>query len=386
VATIGIDVTALSTRASGGIGTSQYETMRAMERAGSPHRFIMYATSQPVVPFTDRPLDLGWQLRLGSGLTTRSNILWMQTGVNRMLAEDGVELFWSPRHLLPLRARGMATVATIQDFWHHYFPEQQPWLNRTLNKALIGRILSVADRIVTHSESTARDAERFGDVPGERIDVIPLGVDTEVFRPAGMAQTEEALARLGVTRPFLLCLDVHNPRKNFAAAIAALAALPGEIRERVQLVGLGSPRATAEQARPERMARERGVESQLRLLGDVAFGDLIALYSGAEALVYPSVYEGFGMPILEAMACGCPVVTSDRSSIPEVAGDAALVVGLHEPARLADAVRQVLTDASLRERLARDGAERVRSFTWERTGERMLETLDRVLVEHRGGR
>ena len=188
MATIGIDVTALSTPASGGIGTSQYRTMRALAEIESAHRFVMYAAKPPVIPFSDTPLDLPWELRLGEGPMTRSNILWMQTGINRLLVADSVEAFWSPRHLLPFRARGVATIATVQDLWHRHFPEQQPLLNRTFNSMLIERIIKTADRIVTTSQATADDVVKFSHADVGHIDVVPLGVDTSEFAPAAPAR------------------------------------------------------------------------------------------------------------------------------------------------------------------------------------------------------
>lgn len=378
MATIGIDVTALSTSASGGIGASQYETMRALERAGSRHRFIMYAAVPPVVPFTDIPLDLGWQLRLGSGLTARSNIVWMQTGINRMLAEDGVDLFWSPRHLLPFRARGTAMVATIQDFWHLHYPEQQPLWNRTMNRLLIERILRVADHVVTTSRATAEDASRFYGIRSDRMTIVPLGVDGSVFTAASQQTIHSALDRLGIHAPFVLAMDVYNPRKNFATVLQAVSLL-AEAHGDLQVVGLGRRRDTASDADPAGIAERLGIESRVILPGDVPLADLIALYSGAAAFVYPSVFEGFGMPVLEAMACGCPVITSDRSSLPEVAGDAALLVDPTDARAAAHAIGRVLADGTATGELISKGRARAASFSWDATALGMLDVFDRVL-------
>ncbi len=379
--TIGIDVTALSTPASGGIGTSQYRTMRALAELGTDHRFVMYAAKPPVIPFTDEPLDLDWELRLGSGPTTRSNIVWMQTGVNRLLAEDGVEVFWSPRHLLPFRAKGVRTVATIQDFWHHYYPEQQPPLNRAANKRLIARVVERADRIVTTSTATAEDALRFHRITRDRIDVVPLAVDGAVFHPVPAEHVGSALERFGLERPYLLSLDIYNPRKNFSAVLRAVAHLAPHDRQGFDVVGIGRPRKTANEIDPFAKSVALGLRGHVRFLDDVSSDDLVALYSGAEALVYPSVYEGFGMPVLEAMACGAPVITSDRSSLPEVAGDAALLADPESTEELASAIRRVTTDSALRDQLRAAGLERAATFTWKRTAEGMLASFERALSQ-----
>jgi glycosyltransferase involved in cell wall biosynthesis len=379
MATIGIDVTALSTSASGGIGTSQYRTMRALEALGTGHRFIMYAAKPPVIPFSDSPLDIGWPLRLGEGPTTRSNVVWMQTGINRLLRADEVDLFWSPRHLLPFHARDIARVATVQDFWHLHAPGQQPLLNRMANRYLIGRILKVADQVVTTSQATADDAIVHYRVPADRITVVPLGVDEHTFHRRSDQDVAALLAPHGLDGRFVLAMDVYNPRKNAVAIFHAFAALPAEIRSQTSLVGLGSRRATANPPDLVGIAERLGIGAQLRLLEDVSSEMLTALYSAAAAFVYPSVYEGFGMPVLEAMACGCPTITSETSSLPEVAGDAALLVDPASAEAIAEAMTVVLTDVGARDQLVRAGLRRAEAFTWERTARGMVGVFEQVL-------
>ena len=242
MAIIGIDATALSTPACGGIGTSQYQTMRALAEFDTPHRFVLYAARPPLVPFSGRPLDLPWPVRLGSGPAARSNILWMQTGVNRLLAADHVDVFWGPRHLLPLRARGVKRVATVNDFWERIHPEQQAWPNRTVNRWLIPRVMAAADLVVVPSAATARDAQALYALPRGRLLVVPLGVDATVFRPTAQERAAADLARLGVEPPYVLSLDVFNPRKNFAAVLEAVARLSQGTRRPLTVVGVGRPR------------------------------------------------------------------------------------------------------------------------------------------------
>jgi len=385
MALIGIDATALATPACGGIGVSQYQTMRALAELETPHRFVLYAARPPVVPFSGRPLELPWPVRLGSGALTRSNVLWMQTAVNGILAADRVDVFWGPRHLLPFRARGIGTVATVHDFWHRHHPEQQPWPNRLANRVLIANVVARADVVVTPSAATAADVARFGRVAEGRVRVVPWGVDAAVFRPLAAAPLAAALARLGVESPYLLTLDVFNPRKNFSAVLEAVSRLPQSTRRSLTVVGVGRPRRTAATADLAKRAEALGLRPRVRLLGDVSTEDLVALYSGALAFIYASVYEGFGMPVLEAMACGCPVVTADRSSLPEVAGGAALLVDPASAAKLAEAIARLASEPGERARLAAAGSARVLDFTWRRTAEGMLDAFEQALAARAGG-
>jgi glycosyltransferase involved in cell wall biosynthesis len=382
VAIIGIDATPLSSPSPGGIGTSLYETILALAALDTPHRFLLYAAKPLAVPFSSEPLDVGWPVRLGTGPTTGSNILWMQTGVNRLLREDSVDLFWSCRHLLPFRAKGIAKVATIQDFWARLYPEHQPLANRLASRVLTNRIARDADMLVTLSEATARDLERFCGTPRERVRVVPAGVDTLVFAPAPEANIGAVLERLGVRRPYALIMDAYNPRKNAASVVGAIGRLAAT-GVTCDLVALGRPRATAKEVDLSGLAIGRGVGDRLHVTGDVTRDDLVALMSGALAFVYPSVYEGFGMPVLEAMACGCPIVTSNISSLPEVAGDAALLVTPTDAGEIAAALSRLLTDPEERDHLTRAGLSRARAFTWRRTAEEMLAVFEEALVAFR---
>lgn len=379
MATIGIDATALSTCACGGIGTSQYQTMRALVEMDTSHRFILYAVSPPLVPFSQSPLDLPWPVRLGAGLGARSNILWMQTGVNSLLAEDRVEVFWGPRHLLPFLARGVGKVATIHDFCHRHHPRQQPLLNRGANRMLIAGVAKRADVVVTPSAATARDAARFGHVAPGKVHIVPWGVDPARFRPAPAESTDAVLARLGVRRPYLLSLDVLNPRKNFAAVLEGVARLPAEMRQPLTLVGLGGSGKTASGEVPGGRAVASVLQAQLRLVPDVSSEDLVALYSGALALVYPSLCEGFGMPMLEAMSCGCPVIAADSSALPEVAGDAALLVDPTNAQQVTKAIARLASDKGERARLVAAGNARARRFPWRATAEGMVAAFEQAL-------
>ena len=377
---LGVDITPLQTASSGGIGTSTYETLEAL--AGIPGiEIVLYGTAPPLIPFSARPLDLDLPVRLGSGGLARSNIFWLRYGVSSLLARDGIDVFWGTRQVLPALPSKAALVATLYDFWHVHHPQQQPLLNRTLNRYSIATTMKRGDVFSAISFATAQDARRLFPQAAHRVEVNLLGVDTKVFAPAPPRQVETRLEALGVNRPYILLLDVYNQRKNAEAVLQAAASIAGGF----EIVALGRSRSTAERVDVAQKAEALGLSPRMKLLGDVPFDDLRALYSGALALVYPSVYEGFGMPVLEAMACGCPVITSNRSSLPEVAGDAAMLVDPTSAPEIAGAIASLVSDADQRDRLRLAGLARAELFTWRRTAEGMLGSFERAL-DARGSR
>jgi len=222
--------------------------------------------------------------------------------------------------------------------------------------------------IVAVSEHTKRDfMEHFGAAEG-RFEVIPEGVD-ERFSPRPEAEVRAVRKRHGLARPYLFYVGTLEHRKNVVGMMAAYGLLR-EAGLEVDLALAGGQGWAYEEI--EEVLTEHPEREGIRLLGYVSNDELPALYSGAACFLFPSLYEGFGLPVLEAMACGTPAVTSNRSSLPEVAGDAALLVDPDEPAEIAGAVKKVLEEGSTRERLIERGRMRAREFTWEAAARRTL--------------
>jgi glycosyltransferase involved in cell wall biosynthesis len=235
---------------------------------------------------------------------------------------------------------------------------------------LIRRALSRAERVITGSEHARRDLESFLPEARGKIEVIPHGAVSGSVR-AGVE--EEACAE--TLRPYLLCVGNRKPHKNLLAAVETLARLRVE-RPELRLVFAGRVYPGWEEVR--RRARELGVEGALVDLGEVTDAMLAALYRGCEAFLFPSLYEGFGLPVLEAMHHGAPVVTSDRASLLEVAGGAAVALDPFDHAGMADAVRRLLDDASFRRDLVRRGRDQAARYSWQRAAQRTADVLYRT--------
>jgi glycosyltransferase involved in cell wall biosynthesis len=220
--------------------------------------------------------------------------------------------------------------------------------------------------ILADSESTRRDLEELMGVSGARILVLYPGVEDRFRRVRQPAELERVRARYGLPRRFILGVGTLQPRKNFAGLIEAFARAKAED---LDLVIAGGPGWLYEDIR-EAIDRH-DVEGSVHLLGFVDDVDLPALYTLATVFAFPSWYEGFGLPLLEAMACGTPVVAANNSSLPEVAGDAALLVDAASTDQLVNALHVLLTDRAQRERLIAAGHKQARGFTWARAASRL---------------
>ena len=230
------------------------------------------------------------------------------------------------------------------------------------------------------SEQSRRDLLDLYPVDAERVSVIPLAVDADVFRPAGADAVDAVRRRYGIDGPYLLSLTGIEPRKNIPALIRAFVSLPEDVQPLLVLAGPVAPWNPAgwNLVRPVLDGLPPRVRERIVVTGYVSEAEKVALLSGAEALVYPSLYEGFGFPVLEAMACGTPVLTSNVSALPETAGDAALLVDPGDEAAIADGMQRLLVDEALRERLRVAGPARAARFNWDDTARRTADVLRRA--------
>jgi glycosyltransferase involved in cell wall biosynthesis len=263
------------------------------------------------------------------------------------------------------------------------YPEcSSPELLRYLMES-VPRSVGRADLILADSQSTKDDLVTLLDVDQERIHVLYPAVEARFGERGRLAYERDHLqSRYGISGPFILGLGTLQPRKNFEGLIRAYAALKRERRVPHRLV-IGGGRGWLFQT-IEATIDELDLEDDVLLIGFVEEADLPALYRQADLFAFPSLYEGFGIPILEAMACGTPVVTSDVSSLPEVAGDAGLLVSPQDVEALAQALWHLLDDSTLVCELVAKGFEQVRQFSWRRSAQRLLGIYDMVLQN--GGR
>jgi len=286
-----------------------------------------------------------------------------------------VDVFHSPDYLLP-PLRGGKKLVTIHDLSFLRYPEgAEPSLRRYLNSA-VPRSVERADLILADSESTRQDIVELLAVPMHKVEVLYPGVDGAFQRVEDPGKLSQVRERYALDSPFLLTVGTIEPLKNLVALLEAYAELKrgNRIEHRLVIAGGLGWRYEAIFSR----VSELSLDESVSFLDYVPEEHLPALYSLADVLVFPSLYEGFGLPPLEAMACGTPVVTSDSSSLPEVVGDAGLMVLADDRDALAEAIRVVLEDSVLRQRLVKRGLSRAAQFTWQATGERLLSIYQRL--------
>jgi glycosyltransferase involved in cell wall biosynthesis len=286
----------------------------------------------------------------------------------------GADLYFGPCFFGQFHA-SFRTVIAIHDMCHCFYPEETCPAIHPLLVSELPRQARLADAIVTISHSTRADVVKFLPVVPEKVRVTPLGVDPR-FRPIHDPVTlRRVRRRYDLPERFVLSVGTLEPRKNIARLCEAFRILWHQSDKRWGLVltgGKGWKDGPIHQALGEMPV------GAVRLTGYVPDEDLPALYSLADAVVYPSLYEGFGLPVVEAMACGTPVVTSDRSSLPEVSGGAALLVDPLSPVAIAGALVRVLQDEALRADAKRAGLRNAQRFSWEEAGQQTLALFDEV--------
>jgi glycosyltransferase involved in cell wall biosynthesis len=292
-----------------------------------------------------------------------------------LAARAGVDLLHSLASTAPLWGP-YRRVVTVHDLIYARFPEAHAGLRDRGMRVLVPGAARRADRVIVDSESTREDLVAVLGIAAEKIDVVPLGLGA--VRRVEPPPEREVRERFDLgARRVVLSLSAKRAHKNLLALIAAMARIPAS--ERPVLVLPGYPTAHEDELRAR--AHALGLDEDVRLLGWLEQREVEGLWAVADAFAFPSLYEGFGLPVLEAMARGVPVACSNASSLPEVTGDAALLFDPRDERQIADAVRRLLSEPELAARLRARGRERARRYTWERTAHATLESYRRALAE-----
>lgn len=353
-----------------GVGNYVLELVRAFAELDEDHEFLLCVRGESRLRET--PLDGRFRL-LEAPFSHESHPLgdlWEHFVLPRTAQQHGADVIHGPAFLIPTWRTRVAKVVTVHDLVAFVQRDTIPWRYAVYMRWLIRRAVRCADRVLTVSESVRRSVLRLLRADPERVETIPHGVSAR-FAPATAAEVARVRTRHGLTRPYLLFVGNLEPRKNLLGLMAAFRLVRERRRDRP--VDLAVAGRVAWRSGPLVAAlAARDLDDSVRALGYVEPEDLPALYSGAEAFVFPTFWEGFGLPVLEAMACGVPVVTSRTSSLPEVAGNAALLVDPHSPESIAVGILEVLGSSQRAAEMRRRGLERTARFSWEAAARRTL--------------
>lgn len=377
---IGIDASRLAVGHRTGTENYAFQVTRGLLQEAAGHRFTLYFNRPPSTEVA-QALNLPANAELKIIPFPR---LWTHLRLSAEMVKHGPEVLFVPAHVLPA-LHPVRSVVTVHDLGYLYFPQAHTPAQRRYLDLSTRFSANAARQIIAISQATKTDLVRHYHISPEKIKVIYHGYDREFFRPVTKPEQIAAAReryKLGA-KPYLLYIGTIQPRKNLARLIEAFNALIRDpefdypARDELLLV-LGGQAGWLSKPIVE-LVDKLNLSKRVIFTGYLPNEDLPALLSSAEAFVLPSLYEGFGMGVIEAMACGCPVICSNSSSLPEVAGNAAL---LHHPldrAALEWNLRRLLTAPALREELRRKGFEQAAKFSWEHCAAQTLAVLESTL-------
>ena len=360
---IGIDATALPPQP---VGAGNYiiQLVRALAEANFDVQLVIFAQKKGPA-LIDLPEERWVEWRIVEDLSPGSRLVWEQTRLPSLVRSTKIDLLHSLHYTRPLRLP-CASVVTFHDMTFFLFPQLHTWARRLFFPTAMRISARQADAIITVSESTRQDAIRLLAIDPGKIFTAQLGVDPSFRTINDLGEKSRVIAKYNLPERFILYLGTIEPRKNLPILIRAYRQLVNSGTSH-KLVLVGKYGWMYEDVLD--LVDELGLEDKVFFAGYVPQDDLPLVYNLASLFVYPTIYEGFGLPALEAMACGVPVITSQIASLPEIVGDAGILIPVNNVEALSEAMSRVLGDSTLREKLIKDGQLRSTKFSWDRTAQ-----------------
>ena len=364
---IGIDAREFVAGQMTGIGRYLWHFLQHATTSKDPHEYVLFCNQKTHIP-QNLP-------RLKKVIITENiRQVWDQVLLPLNIAREKIDVFLTPYFKAPLFLPSKM-ILIINDLIPLFFPEEHSPLGRLYFRFMSAAAARRATRIMTISEHSRGDIVKFLKLPADKIMVIHLGVE-ERFRSSDIRK-EEIRRKYSLPQKFILYVGNLSPHKNVRSLIKSYASLPFSLRENYKLV-MGASRSGKYFSDIDKVIREMELTQDVLFTGFIEPKDLPSVYCMSSVFAYPSFYEGFGFPPLEAMACGCPVVSSNASSMPEILGDAALFFNPYHVEEISRAIRHMLEDENLRNRFRQKGLERAKLFTIEKMTSRMLDVLEMV--------
>ena len=375
---IGIDASRATTGQRTGTEAYAYHLIRALIplAAERDHRLRLYFNIPPAVDLFPAAPHLEW-------VAIPQRRLWTHLRLGRELRARPPDVFFTPAHVIPLGYR-RPSVATVHDLGYEYFPEAHPRQQLAYLRWSTRHNARVARRLLVDSQATADDLVKFYGTDPARMAVVYPGADPDLRRVTDKPTVAATLARHGIRQPYFLYVGTLQPRKNLIRLVEAFVASDLHT-DGYSLVLAGKAGWLADPLLATVRGLSSGVHRQIALPGYIPDADKAALLSGATALVFPSLHECFGFPVLEAQACGTPVICSRTSSLPEVAGAGALLVDPLDSGALAVMMRRLAGDDKLRASLVEGGYVNSRQFIWAKTAAEAMTALEAADAPQYGG-
>lgn len=353
-----------------------YQLLKHLAKIDIENHYLVYIRPGVYVDLKEWPSNFQFSI-------LNFQFLWTQVGLSLQTFKDNLDLLFVPSHTLPLfRKPGLKTVTTVHDLGVEYLPKMHQLKQRLYLDFITRFQLKTATKLIAVSEATKNDLVNKIGIDSNRVVVIYEGVDRKFFKPVKDDRLRDVLRQYDLEpKRYFLFVGTIQPRKNIKRLIEAFKKCESSLKMKLVLVGSKGWLSDDIYKLPKKL----GIEDRVRFLGRVEDKFLPSLYSGAIALVFPSLYEGFGLPILEAFACQCPVLTSNISSTSEVARNAAILVNPYRTEEITDAMIKVTNDLPagrqgdiLRNSLIEKGSRRVEKFGWERCARETLELFNKL--------
>lgn len=357
MARIGVNALYLIPGAVGGTEIYLRELLAALGRIDTANEYFVFTNLETDADLVPHQPNFQWKPQAVHARARPARILWEQTVLPLETSRYKIDVLFNPGFTTPVLAP-CPCVTVFHDLQHKRHPEYFRWFDLPFWRLFLWASVHRSQKVIAVSEATRADLLRFYRLPEASVVVIPHGVDAALFE-LHRAQLE----------PLVLCVSTLHPHKNLERLIRAYARKKRDYR--LVIAGFRGFRAEA----IEKLVTDLALGSQVQLTGWIGREELYRLYDRALAFIYPSTFEGFGMPVLEAMAAGVPVACSDIAPLREVAGDTALYFDPLEEDALAAALDRIVSDRALRARPANAGRERARTFTWERSAAKTLDAL-----------
>lgn len=362
-----------------GLGNYSRFVVRALSRFAPVDKLLLYAPNpRQIEALEGVEKERGVALRFPTvGWWKRLRSLWRVWGVTKEVATSGVQLFHGLSNELPLnirRAKAVKSVVTIHDLIFLRYPQYYKPIDRWIYRYKFSRACEQADRIIAVSQCTKRDIMHFFGTPEEKIDVVYQGCDESFWQRVTEDNKKDVRARYALPDRFILYVGSIEERKNLILLAKALPLLQDRT---IQVMALG--RRTKEAERIDAFVQGNGLTDRFRMISGVPLSDLPAFYQMAEVFVYPSRFEGFGIPLLEALCSGTPAIGCTGSCLEEAGGPASLYVSPDDAQALADAIDHVLTEPDLRQRMIEQGHAYAQRFTMENIANDLMRVYRSVL-------